>query len=193
MSSLFQGLPLNGFPVHVIIFLRQLPLMTGDRMADPIQCSSPPPGPPATPSKFKNRSEQQVLKPFQENAMNLSSNPVSFSEKRAFPRVPFQTDVLVTALTPSLRSGSFEIPEKGLLAKSLDMSEGGLRLELPPNFSLEDFTVARFQLKNNEPKLILFLKRVWSRGNQAGFSFLSLTEPDQERIRRFVQSGTKRT
>ena len=115
----------------------------------------------------------------------LFSPHASQPDRQKYHRVPYDDQV---SLFPVIESnGLLEIPEKNLRAKSLDLSEGGIRLELKRNQRPTPIVKVRFNLGGLKT-LNVYAQLIWKKGITFGFQYIVLDDSDREQIREYVKN-----
>jgi hypothetical protein len=94
------------------------------------------------------------------------------------------------AIFPIMETNGFlEVPEKSLQAKSLDVSEGGIRLELKKNQRPTEILKVCFHLSSEKP-LMIYAKLIWKKENIFGYEYVVLDDTDRAQIRAFINGTT---
>ena len=120
------------------------------------------------------------------NTENASTNKTPEPDRQKFRRVQHNDQV---AIFPILEANGFlEVPEKSLQAKSLDVSEGGIRLELKKNQRPTEILKVCFHLSSEKP-LTVYAKLIWKKENIFGYEYLVLDDADRAQVRAYV-NGT---
>jgi hypothetical protein len=117
---------------------------------------------------------------------NESTDKIPEPERQKYRRVQLNDQVTIFLIIES--NGFLEVPEKNLRAKSLDVSEGGIRLELKKNQRPTEFLKICFHL-NSENPLVVYTRQIWKKGNIFGFQYVVLDDADRAKLRAFI-NGT---
>ena len=109
------------------------------------------------------------------------------SEKRKHPRADLS--VKVTLYPVSEGANGLEVHDLGFEAKSCDISEGGINLELSDTDSLADILKIKIKMKKNYVEM--FAELVWQKNGNCGFQCIVLSDVDRAQISDYVQSRKK--
>src|ERR1700734_963875 len=117
----------------------------------------------------------------------LTATPSS-SEKRKHKRVHFKEPVIVHPVVESKSGNVFEVSGTPLELKSLDVSEGGLRIELSEPVPSHKILKVNFALSKN--KLVdVYTKIAWVNGALCGLQFIVLDEATRQFLRGYVEKS----
>ncbi len=103
-------------------------------------------------------------------------------EKRRFNRIEFREPVQVSPILPSKSANIYEVQDNRFEAQATDISEGGLRLEVPRPFTPHLLLKLKFEMSKDQP-IEVFAKIVWSEKRFCGVSFIAVDEFMQKSIR----------
>ena len=120
------------------------------------------------------------------NTENLSTNKTPEPDRQKYRRVQLNDQVTIFPIVEA--NGFLEVPEKNLQAKSLDVSEGGIRLELKKGQRPTEFLKVCFHL-NSEKAVVVFTRQIWKKDNIFGFQYIVLDDADRAQLRAFI-NGT---
>ncbi len=113
------------------------------------------------------------------------------NDKRKYNRVYLDLKVRVAPLLLNEKENNWEIPSPVHWARGWDISESGIRLFLPPDLQECHYLTVSFRFHRKETDHRAFLKKIWARGNSAGFRFLGISPEDRESVRQYVQAQKK--
>ena len=106
------------------------------------------------------------------------------NENRQHPRIDFVTEVVIQQMKES-EGNAFVIQETTVLGKALDISEGGIRMELSDKASLTEILKLHFYMGKN--RLVeVYGKQVWKKGNIYGLEFIPATGSEGKKVHFFV-------
>lgn len=127
--------------------------------------------------------------------MNVTNDTSKYAlrstEKREYNRVYLDLRVRVSPFWLNEKENSWEIPEPAHWVRGWDISESGMRLFLPPALQKCRHLVVSFRFRKHGTDHRAFLKKIWARGNSAGFRFLAISDEEREFIRNYVQAQTE--
>ncbi len=107
-------------------------------------------------------------------------------ERRKQPRVKFAKPVQIYPVVESQSGNIFEVQKDFLTVKAVDLSEGGIRLELgipkPPGHILK----LNFDIQKDR-SVTVYGKLCWSTGKFAGCKFIALEKETLQQIQDFVE------
>jgi hypothetical protein len=106
------------------------------------------------------------------------------NEHRQYPRIDFVTEVVIQEMVES-EGNSFVIQETTVLGKALDISEGGMRMELSDTAALSQILKLNFYMEKND-LVEVYGKRVWQKGNIYGLEFIPATLAEGKKVHFFV-------
>jgi hypothetical protein len=120
--------------------------------------------------------------------MAMTRELKSPSERRKYKRAQFKESIVVHPVIESKSGNVYEVGGDPIEVKSMDVSEGGLRLQLltpvPPHKMLK----VNFELPKN--KLIdVYTKITWVNGALCGLQFIVLDENTRQFIRGYVEKN----
>jgi len=108
-------------------------------------------------------------------------------EKRRFKRFEYREEVLVFPVHPTSAGSFFEVDLTSFSVHSLDISEGGIRLEWRDDLNPDLLLKLRLRLPQ-DLTVEIYGKVAWSEGGKAGIRFMV---PD-ETLRHGVRSLSKK-
>ncbi len=117
---------------------------------------------------------------------STSKNPEP--DRQKYRRVQLNDRVTIFPIIES--NGFLEVPEKNLQAKSLDVSEGGIRLELKKGQRPTELIKICFHLMNLEKPLVVYTRLIWKKDNVFGFQYIVLDDSDRAQLRAFINGTT---
>jgi hypothetical protein len=106
------------------------------------------------------------------------------NENRQYPRMDFVTEVVIQQMVES-DGNAFVIQETTVLGKALDISEGGMRMEISDTASLSQILKLNFYMEKND-LVEVYTKQVWQKGNIYGLEFIPATEVEGKKVHFFV-------
>lgn len=109
-------------------------------------------------------------------------------DNRQFTRVEFVTEVDIQQVE-AVGGDAFVVKETTVLGKALDISEGGMRLELTDAAELGEILKLNFFLEKNNP-LEVYTKQVWKNGNIYGLKFIPATEGEGKHVHFYLTKNT---
>jgi hypothetical protein len=112
----------------------------------------------------------------------------SGSERRKHKRVEFKEAVMVHPVLESKSGNVYEVGESALAVKSLDVSEGGLRLLLSEPVAAGKILKVNFQSPKSKMSDI-YTKIAWANGALCGLQFIVLDGPTRQFIRDYVEKS----
>jgi c-di-GMP-binding flagellar brake protein YcgR len=110
------------------------------------------------------------------------------AERRKYKRVEFKESVVVHPVLESKSGNVYEVGESSLRVKSVDVSEGGLRLLLSEPVSAGKILKVNFQSSKSKMSDI-YTKIAWANGALCGLQFIVLDEPTRQFIRDYVEKS----
>src|SRR5580658_1195397 len=116
--------------------------------------------------------------------MSQSNRPKS--ERRKHSRVKFQETVTLHNVIESKSGNVFEVAGAPLKAKSKDVSEGGMRLEVEMSSSSSKIFKLNFQLQKNKT-VDVYSKLAWASEGMFGLQFIVADEEIRKIIRQYVE------
>ena len=106
------------------------------------------------------------------------------NESRHYPRIDFVTEVVIQEMVES-EGNAFVIKETTVLGKALDISEGGMRMEISDTAALSQILKLNFYMEKND-LVEVYGKRVWQKGNIYGLEFIPATSAEGKKVHFFV-------
>lgn len=104
------------------------------------------------------------------------------AEKRKFDRYEFQEKVRVFPVLPSRSGNIYEVQEKAVEFRALDISEGGLRLETDQELDPRSLLKLSFEVAKDRP-VEVFGKIMWSQERHHGIRFMLADQEMKKGIR----------
>ncbi len=118
----------------------------------------------------------------------VNLNP-SQSERRKHPRVKFHEKITAHNVVESKSGNVYEVSDNPQTIQALNISEGGIRLELGTIH--EPSTIVKLTLSFKEKSLDVYSKLVWTAKGLCGLQFMVLEEEVRKAIRALVENKTK--
>jgi hypothetical protein len=105
-------------------------------------------------------------------------------EHRQYPRIDFVTEVVIQEMVES-EGNTFVIQETTVLGKALDISEGGMRMEISDAADLTQILKLNFRMQKND-MVEVYGNRVWQKGDIYGLEFIPATSTEDKKVHFFV-------
>lgn len=110
------------------------------------------------------------------------------SERRKYNRAKFNEAVTVHNVTESKSGNVFEVQGAPMVLKALDVSEGGMRLEIDDPASPTKIFKLNFKLPRNG-SVDVYSKIAWNGDGTCGLQFIVLDEDVRKHIRGYVSKA----
>ncbi len=107
-------------------------------------------------------------------------------EKRKHSRIKFDGDVKIHPVMQSKSGNILEVQSKEITAKSDDLSEGGICLELGDTHAATDILKLTFNIKK-EKAVDVYAKLAWKSGAKCGLQFIVLDDESRKQIKDYVE------
>ena len=107
------------------------------------------------------------------------------NERRKHTRAKFQDSVVVHKVIESKSGNVYEVQGNPLVVKALDVSEGGIRLEIGSDPSSKILKL-NFQVQKNKP-MDIYSKLAWTEKGTCGLEFIVADEQIRLLIRNYVE------
>jgi len=104
------------------------------------------------------------------------------TERRKYPRAKFEAPVIVHKVIESSSGNVFEVQGTPITAKSTDVSEGGIRLEMAKSVPFTKIFKLNFQLLKNK-SVDVYARVAWEGDGTCGLQFIVLDEEVRKQIR----------
>ncbi len=111
------------------------------------------------------------------------------SERRKHTRVKFHEKITVHDVLESKSGNVFEVNDLPHTVQSLNISEGGIRLELSDNHNPP--SILKLKIDFKDKSLDLYGKLIWKAQGLCGLQFLLLDEEVRNAIRGLVSKNMK--
>ncbi len=110
-------------------------------------------------------------------------------ERRQHPRILFKDPLLFSPVMESTSGHVLEVAAACFAAKSLDLSEGGICLEILESVPQPNILLIHMKVPLKPPvALMIYAKKIWEKGAIGGFQFIVISGEDRSAIRRYIES-----
>jgi len=106
-------------------------------------------------------------------------------EKRKHSRIKFDGDVKIHPVMQSKSGNILEVQNKEIAAKSDDLSEGGICLEIGDTNAATDILKLTFSIKKDKA-VDAYAKLAWKSGAKCGLQFIVLDDESRKQIKDYV-------
>jgi hypothetical protein len=120
--------------------------------------------------------------------MSQGTQKLSDAERRKHKRVEFKESILVHPVLESKSGNVYEVGESALTVKSLDLSEGGLRVMISEPVTAGKILKVHIQSPKSKMSDI-YTKIAWANGALCGLQFIVLDENTRQFIRGYVEKS----
>jgi hypothetical protein len=104
------------------------------------------------------------------------------TERRKYPRAKFDATVIVHKVVESNSGNVFEVQGTPIAAKSTDVSEGGIRLEMAKSSPFTKILKLNFQILKNK-SVDVYTRVAWEGDGSCGLQFIVLDDEIRKQIR----------
>ncbi|HVM33249.1 MAG TPA: PilZ domain-containing protein [bacterium] len=120
--------------------------------------------------------------------MSRDGSKGSGVERRKHKRVEFKESILAHPVHESKSGNVYEVGESSLTVKSMDVSEGGLRVMVSQ--PLDAGKILKINLPSPKSKMTdIYTRIAWANGALCGLQFIVLDESTRQFIRGYVEKS----